>query len=950
MRAARILSLILFAKATAGIPAIHQRDDANPSAALIDTSKCSGYSLSDASDTSVGRFSAKLSLSDQPCNAYGKDYPNLDITVEYQTRERLRVLIRDTPQENWFIPPEIVPIPKAENGEKNKSNLRFEYVAKPFGFKIIRVEDNEVIFDTTSHKLIYEDQYLEVTTSVPSHANIYGGSEFIGRFRRNEQSTTQALWARDVATPTEENIYGSHPMYMEMRKNKAHAVYLRNSNGMDFILRDGIVRYRTIGGVLDLTFFAPLGGNPNDVVAEYTKVISRPAMPAYWHLGFHQSRWGYKNITNLKWVMDNYRNANIPLETIWSDIDYMDKYRDFTLDPIQYPKELMTKFVKELHQTAQHFVVIVDPGISTNSTPYQRGLDAQVFMQNDATHTDEKHKYYIGQVWPGYTAFVDWFHPNASAYWTDEVSRFLDTLDVDGLWIDMNEPSSFCYGPCGLDAPDPAVFQPKTPFDLPGGDDFTPPDFLNASIEAARQGRPLPYSTLPRNLHKRAYKPMPIEQQLEPHYKINNKFANLSDHAVQTNATHWGGQDKPRISEVDVHNLYGHMWAIATRKALIAKRANKRPFVLSRSTFPSSGAHTYHWTGDNHATWEHLHYSVVGVLQFQMYGISMIGPDICGFNSNTTEELCNRWMSVGAYFPFMRNHNIRGTISQEAYIWNSVAEASRTHLRHRYSLLPYMYTHLYLSSAQGTPAWKALMYEFPTEAPTLWIDAQFLIGPALLVSPVVTEKATSVTAYMPKSRWYDFTTLIPINGQGRNMSFDAPLGHVPVHIRGGYVIPMQEPGYTTTESRKNPYSLIVALDEKGNAQGLLYLDDGESLNVDNHTSNISFQVSNGKMVADGTFGYQPNDLPKLTKLVILGSQPVQQVRVNDAQIMCQISYKADRGSVTIEGLAIELTERFTVEWGVGPMSFLSISSGTGIRKVDLGVMGMLLVFVASLWW
>ena len=169
-----------------------------------------------------------------------------------------------------------------------------------------------------------------------------------------------------------------------------------------------------------------------------------------------------------------------------------------------------------------------------------------------------------------------------------------------------------------------------------------------------------------------------------PPYAIHNGFGRLAEHTLATNATHSGG-----YVELDVHNLWGLMEEKATHLALLSLRAGKRPFLISRSTFASSGKWTGHWLGDNYSKWAYMHYSIQGVLQFQLFQVPMVGADTCGFNDNSDEELCNRWMQLSAFMPFYRNHNILGAISQEPYVWDSVANASRTAMQVRYSLLPY---------------------------------------------------------------------------------------------------------------------------------------------------------------------------------------------------------------------------------------------------------------------
>ena len=113
---------------------------------------------------------------------------------------------------------------------------------------------------------------------------------------------------------------------------------------------------------------------------------------------------------------------------------------------------------------------------------------------------------------------------------------------------------------------------------------------------------------------------------------------------------------------------------------------------------------------------------------------------------------------------------------------------------------------------------------------------QFLLGPALLITPVLAQGATTVNGVFPGTGgkgevYYDWYTLIAqnISTPGANVTIDAPLGHIPVYVRGGYVIPTQEPALVTRDARNNPWGVIAALSLEGTASGNLYVDDGESV-------------------------------------------------------------------------------------------------------------------------
>jgi alpha-glucosidase len=129
-----------------------------------------------------------------------------------------------------------------------------------------------------------------------------------------------------------------------------------------------------LGGVIDLYFLA--GPRPFEVARQYSEITQKAAMMPYWGLGFHQCRFGYKSIEEVAAVVANYSAANIPLETMWTgasilhvvlnlltrlDIDYMDKYKVFTLGD-NFPLDAVRDLIDNLHSNNQQYIVMVDPG------------------------------------------------------------------------------------------------------------------------------------------------------------------------------------------------------------------------------------------------------------------------------------------------------------------------------------------------------------------------------------------------------------------------------------------------------------------------------------------------------------------------------------------------------------------------------------------------------------
>lgn len=401
---------------------------------------CPGYVATKHWKTRSG-FYADLSFAGPACNVFGIDFRDLKLEVEYQTEDRLHVKILDTNSTVYQVPDEVFPRPGfGQWCSPKNSNLKFDFTAEPFSFAVSRSDTGEVLFDTSGSKLVFESQYVHLSTKLPASPHLYGLGEHSDHFMLNSTNYTRTIYTRDAyGTPQGQNLYGAHPVYFDHRGNATHGVFLLNSNGMDIYIDNAggqqYLEYNMIGGVIDLYFVA--GPGPKDVAKQYAEITGLPQMTPYWGLGFHQCRYGYQDVYDVAAVVANYSTAEIPLETMWTDIDYMELRRVFTLDPERFPAHLVKDLVDTIHARDQHYVVMVDPAVYAAQANEARdaGLEYDIFIKDHDTEP------YTGVVWPGPTFFPDWFHPNSQKYWTERFLQFFDGVhgpDIDALWIDMS--------------------------------------------------------------------------------------------------------------------------------------------------------------------------------------------------------------------------------------------------------------------------------------------------------------------------------------------------------------------------------------------------------------------------------------------------------------------------------------------------------------------------------
>ncbi|XP_058276168.1 sucrase-isomaltase, intestinal-like [Hirundo rustica] len=137
------------------------------------------------------------------------------------------------------------------------------------------------------------------------------------------------------------------------------------------------------------------------------------------------------------------------------------------------------------------------------------------------------------------------------------------------------------------------------------------------------------------------------------------------------------------------------------------------------------------------------------------------------------------------------------------------------------------------------------------------------------------EGARSVTVYFPEAQWFDYYTglKVPSAWKKNYATVSAPLNKIPLYIRGGYILPQQAPATTTTESRLNPFGLIIALDEQGQASGSLFWDDGDSIDTIEKENYFlaKYTFSKGSLKTEIVKnGYRGADTLKYNKITILG--------------------------------------------------------------------------------
>jgi alpha-glucosidase len=237
------------------------------------------------------------------------------------------------------------------------------------------------------------------------------------------------------------------------------------------------------------------------------------------------------------------------------------------------------------------------------------------------------------------------------------------------------------------------------------------------------------------------------------------------------------------------HNVYALHQARATYEGLLAQAPDRRPFILSRAGFAGIQRWAGVWTGDAPSRWDSLRQTPAMLMSMGLSGVPFVGSDIGGYSGGASAELFARWMQVGAFSPFCRGHVTNGVNDQEPWAFGQeVEDISRHRLQERYRFLPYLYALFDEASRAGAPPLRPLVWHFQDQPELVRVDDQMMLGPSLMIAPVLEPGATRRTVRVPPGRWLELDSGAIYDGPA-TIEVDVTLAAVPTFVREGAVLP-----------------------------------------------------------------------------------------------------------------------------------------------------------------
>ena len=576
-------------------------------------------------------------------------------------------------------------------------------------------------------------------------------------------------------TPGKKALYGAHNFIL-VDGSERFGIFIdfpgRISFDVGFTHKD---KLEIILNGLDADIYIIKGKKLRDITHNFLSIIGQSYAPPKWAFGYQQSRWGYKTALDVEKIADSFIENDIPCDSIYLDIDYMQDFKDFTINEERFPN--FGEFLRKMKAKGFRLVPIIDAGVKIEKDydVYEEGVEKGYFCK------DEEGEPFVAAVWPGKVHFPDFLNEEASKWFGSKYKTLID-YGIEGFWNDMNEPAIF--------------YSEKR---------------LEQAIQVAKQSEN-------ENLDIFAF------------FKLKDAFTNLSN-SMEDYGSFYHLMSGEKIKHDKVHNLYGYYMTKAAAEGFKEIKPNERFLLFSRASY--IGMHRYSgiWTGDNNSWWEHLLLNIKMMPSINMCGFLYSGADTGGFGGDANGQLLIRWMQLSLFTPLFRNHTAMGHRNQEPFAFEEeTTSIIRDIIKLRYALLPYIYSE-YMKALHGSDVYfSTLSFEYEDEI-SRRVENQLLVGDSLMICPIYEENATGRYVWLPEDMllWKhreDSQREYSVVRKG-HMYLQAELKVTPIFIKKDKMLVLGKSAKNVEALTGDELFVIAFVNNK--ASHRYYDDDGKSL-------------------------------------------------------------------------------------------------------------------------
>ncbi len=588
-----------------------------------------------------------------------------------------------------------------------------------------------------------EGRYVVVEKDLGIREHVLGLGEKAAELDRRRKRYTMNNTDPGVYQKFHDPLYVSIPFMISVRDGVATGYFVNSASEVVFDVgfEDyGKVKIKVPERGFELYVFE--GPTIEKVIERYTDLTGRPFLPPTWAFGYMISRYSYYPQDKIIELVDELKREGFPVEAVFLDIDYMDSFKLFTWNKERFPDP--KRFIEEMHSRGVKVITVVDPCVRADQ-------NYDVFVSGLGKYCElDTGELFVGRLWPGNCVYPDFFKEEAREWWSDLVAKWL-SQGVDGIWLDMNEPT-----------------------------DFSRVHHLREALRGLpiQLGDLKEYSRFPDNV-VHVFKGRRV-----PHPRIRNAYPYYEAMAT------FEGFERAGRSEVFILSRSGYAG-------------------IQKYAFLWTGDNTPSWDQMRLQLQLVLGLSISGV---PLVGIDIGGFQ--GRNQREIDdspEMLMRMFQLALFFPLFRTHKAPDGIDVEPiYMPSYYKEKVKEAIAVRYKFLPYMYLLAKEAHERGHPIVRPLFYEFQDDEDTYMIDDEYMLGKAVLYAPIIYPQVERRKVYLPRgARWANYWT-----GEIQRGWADST-HDLPIYIREGSIVPLSDNDLLVFGEGRADLGGVEAISEEG---------------------------------------------------------------------------------------------------------------------------------------